>query len=242
MIIRTKFRCIWGCSEIMSGLLQENFASWQQQIAFPCNRNDQRRDIFIHLLSVDVKTTKVVSMEIASLILFLVLKLTLAKDNLSDNSCESKFCEEDPNYPEEILNSFELWRFKFDSVDYRLAKRSLDSNSFITERKLCESNVSFIRPKKLKNVDNQLRTIVNHLNYTQTIMFETCSSENFPCTFDIYPNSVKSFCQQQYTKFELLAYDEDRNGIVTENFLIPSSCDCQIEESDFLKGVKKDLF
>lgn len=83
-------------------------------------------------------------------------------DDSEISSCEYKFCEEDPNYPEKILNSLELWRYNFESSDDRKAKRSLDfdSNSFIVERKLCESKISFIRPQKIENVNNQLRTIV----------------------------------------------------------------------------------
>lgn len=154
---------------------------------------------------------------------------------------DSKFSEEDPNYPEKILNSLELWRYEFDSSDGNIAKRSLNSNSFIRERKLCESKISLIRPKKFKNLKEQLRTIINHLNYTQTVRVETCLSENFPCTFNTLPNSVQSFCQQRHSAMKLLAYDEVHHCIVAEDFLIPSSCDCKIITNDFLKDVKKNL-
>lgn len=162
-------------------------------------------------------------------------------DEDSNEPCESKFCEEDPNYPERILNTLELWRFNIDSRTDLRVKRSVDRTPFLSEKKLCESQISFMRPQKLKNVNGQFRTIVNHLNYTQIVKFESCSSENFPCTFNVFPQSVQSFCQQKYSSLKLLAFDEGENCIVTEKFLIPTSCDCLIDSVETLKGVRKDL-
>lgn len=163
----------------------------------------------------------------------------LTNDN-DDKSCESKFCEEDPNYPEKILNTLELWRHNIDSSLDLKVKRSLDRTTFLAEKKLCDTRTSFMRPQKLENISGRVRTIVNHLNYSQIVKFETCSSENFPCTFNVFPQSVKSYCQQKHSTLKLLAYDEDHNCIVTEKFQIPSSCDCQIDKEDLLRGVKKD--
>lgn len=156
-------------------------------------------------------------------------------------TCESKFCERDTNYPEKKLNSLELWKYKFDTPKVFKAKRSISSDAFLVETKLCESKISFRRPQKLKNSHGRFRSIVNHLNYTQIVRFELCSSENFPCTFNIYPKSIQSFCQQKYLTLKMLAFDEDKNCLVTERFPVPSSCDCLIDKEDLLKGVKNDL-
>jgi hypothetical protein len=146
------------------------------------------------------------------------------------------------NYPEEFLNSQELWKYKFDSAPKAIkTKRSIQSDSFLVETKLCESKISFRRPQRLRNSQGNVRTIVNHRNYTQVVRFELCSSENFPCTFNVYPKSTKSFCQQKYLSLKLLAFDENKNCLVTEKFLVPSSCDCLIAKEDLLKGVKDDL-
>ena len=150
-----------------------------------------------------------------------IFAVVFADYNLQNPQCESKFCEEDPNYPEKILNSMQLWKYKFDSTDNRIVKRSSNSDAvFIKEENICESKVSFVRPQKLKSVSNQLKTVVNHHNYTQTIKFVTCSSLNFPCTFNYFyfPNTVRSFCRQKYAPIKLLAYHEQQNSIVTEEY------------------------
>lgn len=157
---------------------------------------------------------------------------------LKQLSCDSKFCEEDPSYPEQLLNSLDLWKLDFNSEPLRNVK---SSGTFFIEAKLCESKTSLLRPRKLKNAAGKLRTIVNHLNYTQVIRFETCSSENFPCTYNIFPRETQSFCQQNYSPYTLYALDESRGCVVTEQFQIPSSCDCVIEKKDLLRGVTRDL-
>lgn len=177
--------------------------------------------------------------EILSILLFAFVVCSAQNDEDDKNLCESKCCEEDPNYPENILNTLSLWKYDFD--DPPKTKRSVNLESFLVETKLCESKINLMRPQKLKNTDGKLRTIVNHSNYTQFVRFETCSSENFPCTFNVYPKSVKSFCQQKQSSVKLLAFDEDRNRLVTEKFPIPMTCDCLIDKGDFLKGVNRDL-
>jgi hypothetical protein len=176
-------------------------------------------------------------------LIFVAIFATVGAESYA--KCDSEFCENDENYPEEKLNSLNLWQYKFDDEPkVAKSKRSLNFNSnsdFLVEAKLCDSKISFVRPQKLKNVNEQFRTIVNHANYTQHVRMEICTSENFPCTFNIYPKSVKSFCLQRTSTIRLLAFDEQRNCLVTEKFPIPTSCECQIDKSDLLNGVPKDL-
>lgn len=161
-----------------------------------------------------------------------------------EEKCKSKFCEEDPNYPEKILNTLELWKYNFDRKPLNSrARRSTDfkSDAYLVEAKLCKVNIIFHQPQKLKNIDDKLRTIVNHKNYTQIVRMETCEAENFPCTFNIYPQSVRSFCNQNYDTIQLVAFDDHKNCLVTEKFKVPSSCACAINKEDFMKGVHRDL-
>lgn len=173
------------------------------------------------------------------LILFAIFAISGSEESEEVEKCESKFCEEDPNYPEKILNSLQLWKYKF-NLEPKREKRSLtpDLDSYLIETKLCDSKISFNRPQKLKNINQKLRTIVNHKNYTQFVRMEVCSSVNFPCTFNIYPSSVRSFCHQNYKTVELLAFDERKNCLVAEKFSVPSACACVIDKEDLLKGVK----
>lgn len=182
--------------------------------------------------------------KIVFLILLAFFVFSSAENSEEVNKCESKFCEEDENYPEKILNSLELWKYKFDPEPKSLKeKRSInpDSDSYLIEAKLCDSRISFNRPQKLKNANEKWRTVVNHRNYTQFVRMEICNSANFPCTFNIYPSSVRSFCHQNYKTVELLAFDDHKNCLVAEKFNVPSSCACAIDKEDLLKGVKQDL-
>lgn len=134
------------------------------------------------------------------------------------------------DYSEDETNQelhLDSWKPNFNSKQKRDAKKSL---TFFVETKLCKSNISFLRPQKLENSLGKVRTIINNPNYEQIIRFETCSSENFPCTFDVFPDKTKSsFCHQNYLLSTLLALDEERNCTVSDQFLIPTSCDCRIE-------------
>lgn len=177
-------------------------------------------------------------------ILFAFIFVFVSAYDFEDNKCESKFCEEDRNYPEQLLDSLKLWEYDLNpQPEQRSRKRSptTTSDSFLIETKLCDSSISFKRPQKLKNIDNKLRTIVNHRNYTQLVRFEICSSQNFPCTFNVYPKTVTSYCQSVLRLVPLLAYDEDEHHVLTEKFLIPSSCDCMIDKGDLFRDVHKAL-
>lgn len=182
--------------------------------------------------------------EKVAILLAFIFVLVSAYD-FEDNKCESKFCEEDPNYPEQLLDSLKLWELDLNSqTEHQSRKRSISpttSDSFLIETKLCDSSISFKRPQKLKNIDNKLRTIVNHRNYTQLVRFEICSSQNFPCTYNVYPKTVASYCQSVLRLVPLLAYDEDEHNVVNEKFLIPSSCDCMIDKGDLFRGVHNDI-
>lgn len=179
------------------------------------------------------------------LLIFTATLIVASSENSEEvEKCVSKFCEKDPNYPVQVLEELELWQYKFDAQpEMTKNKRSVNPNSddFLIETKLCDSKISFARPQKLTNTQGKFRTIVNHQNYTQFVRTETCNSENFPCTFNVYPQSVRSFCHQDYKILKLLALDDRNNCLVTEKFVIPSSCACVIDKEGLLKGVKKDL-
>lgn len=144
--------------------------------------------------------------------------------------------EKDPDYPLEQLEKIDLWKFNFP-----IQRQKRSSSPYLKEAKLCDSVISFKRPQKLRSVDQKWRTIVNHSNYTQFIRFEICSSLNFPCTYNIYPQAVRSFCQQSNSKLSLWAFDDESNSVIMDKFVIPSNCDCIIEKEDFFSGVSKNL-
>lgn len=152
----------------------------------------------------------------------------------------SEIIESDPNYPLEQLQKLELWKYNFPTEKNR-EKRSTSDDQYLKETKLCDSTISFKRPQKLRNINNKWRTIVNHSNYTQYVRFEECSSLNFPCTYNIYPQPVRSFCEQTNMRLSLWAFDETTDCLIMDKFLIPSTCDCVIEKEDFFKGVSKNL-
>lgn len=188
------------------------------------------------------------------LIFFIVISSCFADDKEHNKYCETlKHCEHDSDYPQHLLNQLDLWKYQFNrdehyyesEIESLRNKRSVDTkgdtNQFLIETKLCESTISFARPRRLKNLNNQFRTIVNHQNYTQVIRQEECLSVNFPCTWNIYPKLVRSFCRQNEITQRLWALDEQRNCLVMDKFVIPVACDCIIEKEDVFRGVKKNL-
>lgn len=176
-----------------------------------------------------------------AVVLTFIFAIVFADDDPEDSVCESKFCEEDPNYPEALLNSMELWKYKFDPEEKHIEKRSIDTDFSIVEEKLCRTRQRLVRPQRLATISNRRMTIVNHKNYTQAVMIEECSNENDPCTFESYPRSLRSVCRQLYTEVDFVTLDDNHKEIVTEKFYLPSSCSCQVARRDFLKGVNEDL-
>lgn len=164
---------------------------------------------------------------------------------LAGKFCDLYDCEEDLDYPLKVLNSLELWRYKFPNQNVheqvRHKRDEHDANEFLVETKLCESKIKFIRPKMLRNAQNKLKVVVNHANFTQFMRIEECISDNFPCTWDTYPNTVESYCHQNYMKINLWSLNDQNNSLVMENFYVPSSCDCIIMKNQFLQGIRKSL-
>lgn len=175
---------------------------------------------------------------------------------------------DDFSYPEDKLDALDLWKYNFNSVpvnfdtktknsaeeDYKepvvtdiKRKRSIKDDDevnlqeYLIETKLCESKIMFTRPRKLQNVNNKLMTIVNHRNYTQFVRFENCLEPHFPCTRNVYPFDIKSFCHQNYHTVRLLAFDQERNCLLEDDFVVPSTCDCMIDKDDLFKGVHKNI-
>ena len=175
---------------------------------------------------------------------FLIISVLLGS-TLAGKFCELWDCEEDPDYPLELLNSLELWKYKFPDQNYDNQKRhkrdEQDANEFLVETKLCESAIKFIRPKMLRNAQNILKVVVNHANFTQFMRIEECVSDNFPCTWNVYPNTVESYCRQNYMKINLWSLNDQNNSLIMENFYVPSSCDCIIKKENFLQGIRKSL-
>jgi hypothetical protein len=221
---------------------------------FQCqlNKNSVVPSLFLNQLECFICKTALnligSSMVKVQLCILLVLLLASVLCESEEKYCETiKDCEADPNYPEEILNKLNLESYSFEEryTDEIRKRRSVDINSdanqYLVEAKLCESLISFKRPRLLKNTKNEWRTIVNHDNFTQLIRREECSSANFPCTWNIYPKAVRSFCQQTDSTVTLWALDEQRNCLVMDKFNVPTSCDCIIEKEDLFRGVKQDL-
>lgn len=177
-------------------------------------------------------------------LLCVIFILMLNFENHQCIKCK-KFCDE---YPEKQLDNLELWKYDFDTeMEPERTKRSysddnqVNKKDYFIETKLCDSAIVFTRPQKLTNTNNKLLTIVNHRNYTQFVRFENCLEPSFPCTRNVYPFNVKSFCHQNYHKVKLLAFDEENNCLLEDYFVVPSTCDCMIDKSDLFQGVHKNI-
>lgn len=167
----------------------------------------------------------------------------------------SKCSDSDFSYPEDKIDALDLWKYNQmfnsrpaeDESGVMRKGRSLNERNnfnlqdYLVETKLCDSQIVFTRPQKLKNSNNKMLAIVNHRNYTQFVRFENCLEPSFPCTRNIYPFDTKSFCHQNYHTIKLLAFDQENNCLLEDNFVVPSTCDCMIDKDDLFRGVHKNI-
>jgi hypothetical protein len=99
------------------------------------------------------------------------------------------------------------------------------------ETYICDSGVTYARPKRALNAAGQWRMIINDVvldndTLSQSVRVEVCSDPRTACTglSDCYNSS----CVQKYAYNRLLVYDPDDTHFpfAVDSFPFPSSCDC----------------
>ena len=160
---------------------------------------------------------------------FVIFSVLLASA-LAGKFCENFDCEEYQDYPFDILNSLDLWKYKFPEQkvdDQKRHKRDEQDEDFV-ETNLCGSIKRTIQPKILNNKLNTSKVVVNHANYTQFLRIEECLNPMSSCALDVYPNTIKSRCSQKHMEITLWTLNDQNRSLVKENFFYPSSCNCVI--------------
>lgn len=86
-------------------------------------------------------------------------------------NCNGESCE----YPKELIESQDLDKFKdMFKASSKLKRHIYADSSFLVEQSLCKSKIQTINPRKLKALDGEIKTIVNHEKYRQEVRTEIC--------------------------------------------------------------------
>ena len=78
-------------------------------------------------------------------------------------------------YPIKLIEAQDLEKFKDHFRSLSKVKRNIyPDSSFLVEQSLCRSRIQIINPTKLKALDGEMKTIVNHGMYNQEVRTEIC--------------------------------------------------------------------
>ncbi|XP_050293921.1 uncharacterized protein LOC126734373 [Anthonomus grandis grandis] len=155
-----------------------------------------------------------------------------------------EYVEEDPMYPYDAIRDFlnknhllkqyfagrtEITPAHSYSADFDLVPRGgVPEDSYET---LCRiKNYKVLHPKRLKNVNNEWKTIINIQNeYEQGVELKVCVGENKACPhMDSLPFAISTYCFQDYITKELMVYNSTRSF---DLFRFPSCCVCKIKKN-----------
>ena len=84
--------------------------------------------------------------------------------------CNGESCE----YPNELIESQDVDKLKDTLRTSRFKRHAYPDSSFLVEQSLCKSRIQTINPRKLKALDGEIKTIVNHGKYKQEVRTEIC--------------------------------------------------------------------
>ncbi|KAF7271537.1 uncharacterized protein LOC143196546 [Rhynchophorus ferrugineus] len=139
--------------------------------------------------------------------------------------CEDNICETgDFYYPQNIIeNLLRSPRSIFETL-MNSSRDSfeivLESKTAVTEENICRSSDRPRYPKIMRNTANHWKYIVNTDKYSSWFVTHTCQEND-----SSYCNTVfKSQCQQQYTKVNLMVYEN--YTLDYDIFWIQSGCKC----------------
>lgn len=147
------------------------------------------------------------------------------------------FCEEIPDYPEEVVNSLisQIDRSKYhpDELDKQIeiAQRIGPPD----EEELCNFRERVIAPKMAPDKDGKWYYIVNQIGTNSTPLqafrVEICSSPSRSCSsLASFTIGYESYCKQKFILRNMTALDENGN-LVDKQFKLPSCCSCVVKRS-----------
>ena len=154
---------------------------------------------------------------------------------------EKDWCTEDERYPKKQIelaghiHADGLMHLYADISDLD-SELSVKGAKFIyDESYLCPSETNYIRPLRAINTHGKWRVIVNDVKIhyqklTQSSRIEECASHGKPCP--LIPHCYDTKCLQKLVYHRFLVFDPYDHGFpfAIENFRLPSSCACKIDE------------
>lgn len=86
-------------------------------------------------------------------------------------NCNGESCD----YPKELIEAQDLEKFKdMFKASSKMKRHTYPDSSFLVEQSLCKSKIQIVNPRKLKALDGEIKTIVNHAKYRQEVRTEIC--------------------------------------------------------------------
>ncbi|BES87845.1 Hypothetical protein NTJ_00651 [Nesidiocoris tenuis] len=147
-----------------------------------------------------------------------------------------KLCDEDENYPSDIIQRIPLETIKKFS-HYFVNDSLLDTETplavkidAVNEQDLCLSKEMLKFPKKAEATDNEMKYIVQIPGTKmQGVRVELCANEGSSCYYnDTFPLGYKTVCRQKYIHRTFLTLVQGTDKVETSEFSIPSCCVCKI--------------
>ncbi|CAO1371067.1 unnamed protein product [Diamesa tonsa] len=85
--------------------------------------------------------------------------------------CSGESCD----YPEDLIEAQDLDKFKDQfKTSSKFKRNTYPDSSYLVEQSLCRSRIQIINPRKLKALDGEMKSIVNHGQYNQEVRTEIC--------------------------------------------------------------------
>ena len=158
--------------------------------------------------------------------------------NLCSNSSRVYFCENPTTYPvaaiKRAMTSQTKMHRMFKKENNTLPKKCL-KRSAKDYYPACPSTEQIFLPRVGTNTSKKQRYLVNRLfnqQFQQSVRVTICDTEyRESCGANIF-TGVKTWCKQEFSKQQLVAYDIERDKLVLEPFIFPSSCSCMIDHSN----------
>ncbi|CAH1992788.1 unnamed protein product [Acanthoscelides obtectus] len=142
--------------------------------------------------------------------------------------CGYGVCQEVNDYPEEkianLVEKSDLLKKYFASQ----IKVDISGRSGTPGKTLCPTMTQTYFYKKLNNTRDTEMYIVNHGDYQQGVVLETCVDDSSSCSSGDTLFDEKTKCEQRYSSRVLLALGKHSDQAEFDTFKLPSCCVCLI--------------
>ncbi|KAK9696630.1 Spaetzle [Popillia japonica] len=148
-------------------------------------------------------------------------------------------CNETDNYPEaeirKLLKKYPIYKKLFGTVTQLFHKIASKPQSFQLDEEgekeehnnICPTQTFYVVPQKAKDVDGNWQHVVNGINMTQMVIYETCA-EGATCHSDCHVTGHTVACRTQGLIFKMLVLSQTpgkESDLELKSFSVPIELD-----------------